>query len=564
MPVQPPVTYPGVYIQEVESNVRTIMPVATANTAFIGRAKRGPLNIPVICNNFADFQRTFGGLWEESLLGYAVSDFFNNGGTTALILRVFRTVQTDPTDGSALPAPALAQLKLSNDVVLEALNPGTWSQKLKAAVSVEQDADIRKELAARLGVDPSDVFNLTVWEDIDGGASETFGPVTVKKSPRRLDGVLVQQSQLVRVAGGKLADTVTAAPTALPAPAAPAALPAPEGTTAPAPATALAAPAAPPVITVANADALNDGFDLKPKDLKGDPSAKQGIYALDDVAFNLLVFPQYQYNDQGEPDADLLGAAASYCAARRAMLLLDSPAGAWDTLDKAKAGFKSYVNIAGAFGQNAAFFYPRIKNANPLHDGQIEDFSPIGAIAGVMARTDTTRGVWKAPAGLDAVLAGVVGLTVPLTDAQNGQLNPLGINCLRSMASGNVIWGARTLKGDDRLANQWKYIPVRRTALFIEESLYQGTQWAVFEPNDEPLWSQLRLNIGSFMHELFRQGAFQGSSPKDAYFVQCDANTTTQADIDKGIVNIYVGFAPLKPAEFVILYIQQKAGTPVA
>jgi phage tail sheath protein FI len=169
--------------------------------------------------------------------------------------------------------------------------------------------------------------------------------------------------------------------------------------------------------------------------------------------------------------------------------------------------------------------------------------------------------VWKAPAGQEATLTGVTGLSVPLTDAENGELNPLGINCLRQMpVAGYVVWGARTIVGDDRLASQWKYIPVRRTALYIEESLYRGTQWAVFEPNDEPLWSQLRLNIGVFMHGLFRQGAFQGQSPKEAYFVKCDSTTTTQADIDRGIVNIVVGFAPLKPAEFVVLYIQQMAG----
>jgi uncharacterized protein len=191
----------------------------------------------------------------------------------------------------------------------------------------------------------------------------------------------------------------------------------------------------------------------------------------------------------------------------------------------------------------------------------VRDFAPSGAIAGVIARTDLQRGVWKAPAGLEATINGVMGLGVKLTDAENGELNPLGVNCLRTMpAAGTVIWGARTMVGDDRLASQWKYLPVRRLALFIEESLYRGTQWAVFEPNDEPLWSQLRLNLGVFMHDLFRQGAFQGQSPKEAYFVQCDSTTTTQSDIDRGIVNVVVGFAPLKPAEFVVLYIQQIAG----
>jgi phage tail sheath protein FI len=158
-------------------------------------------------------------------------------------------------------------------------------------------------------------------------------------------------------------------------------------------------------------------------------------------------------------------------------------------------------------------------------------------------------------------LVGVPQLSVPLTDAENGELNPLGINCLRALPpAGRVVWGARTLQGDNRLASEWKYIPVRRTALFIEESLFRGLKWAVFEPNDEPLWAQIRLNAGSFMHSLFRQGAFQGATPREAYFVKCDKETTTQSDIDSGIVNVVVGFAPLKPAEFVVIKIQQIAG----
>jgi phage tail sheath protein FI len=166
-----------------------------------------------------------------------------------------------------------------------------------------------------------------------------------------------------------------------------------------------------------------------------------------------------------------------------------------------------------------------------------------------MARTDTQRGVWKAPAGLDAALNGIQGLQLNLTDDENGQLNQLGINCLRSFpVTGRVVWGSRTLRGANQIADEYKYVPVRRTALFIEESLYRGTQWVVFEPNDEPLWAQIRLNIGAFMHSLFRQGAFQGKSPKEAYLVKCDAETTTQTDINLGIVNILVGFAPLKHA----------------
>jgi len=165
-----------------------------------------------------------------------------------------------------------------------------------------------------------------------------------------------------------------------------------------------------------------------------------------------------------------------------------------------------------------------------------------------------------APAGQEADIRGIVGLDVKLTDLENGVLNKLGVNCLRTFPSGFVSWGARTLDGSDDLGSEWKYIPIRRLALFIEESLYRGTQWVVFEPNDEPLWANVRLNVGVFMHQLFRQGAFQGSTPDQAYYVKCDGETTTQADRNLGIVNIEVGFAPLKPAEFVVITIQQIAG----
>jgi phage tail sheath protein FI len=178
-----------------------------------------------------------------------------------------------------------------------------------------------------------------------------------------------------------------------------------------------------------------------------------------------------------------------------------------------------------------------------------------------MARTDGQRGVWKAPAGVDASVNGTAGLAYDLTDKQNGVLNQVGINCLRTFpVYGRVCWGARTLRGADQAADEYKYVPVRRTALFLEESLYRGLKWVVFEPNDEPLWAQIRLNVGAFLQSLFRQGAFQGTTPRQAYFVKCDSETTTQDDINKGIVNIVVGFAPLKPAEFVIVKLQQMAG----
>ena len=197
--------------------------------------------------------------------------------------------------------------------------------------------------------------------------------------------------------------------------------------------------------------------------------------------------------------------------------------------------------------RNAALFYPRVKIPDPLDDFRLRSVGASGTMAGLFARIDGSRGVWKAPAGTEATLVNVSTLDDVLTDQENGALNPLAINCLRNFPIyGNVSWGARTLEGSDQQASEWKYIPVRRLALFLEESLYRGTKWVVFEPNDEPLWAQIRLNIGAFMQNLFRQGAFQGRRRREAYFVKCDKETTTQNDINLGIVNIHVGFAPLK------------------
>jgi phage tail sheath protein FI len=186
---------------------------------------------------------------------------------------------------------------------------------------------------------------------------------------------------------------------------------------------------------------------------------------------------------------------------------------------------------------------------------------PCGFVAGVYARTDVTRGVWKAPAGTDANLIGSAGVTVALTDSESGILNSQGINCIRNFSkSRTLVWGARTLCGNDEAVSEWKYVPVRRLALFLEESITRGTKWVVFEPYDEQLWEKIRIHINEFLHGLFRQGAFQGRKPDEAYFVKCDSETTTQTDIDRGIVKILIGFAPLKPAEFIVLKIKQKAG----
>jgi hypothetical protein len=283
----------------------------------------------------------------------------------------------------------------------------------------------------------------------------------------------------------------------------------------------------------------------------GSRSLREGIYALESVdLFNLLVLP-------GITDAGTLADAASYCEERRAFFIIDAP------FDAVSPDEMTVVITGTALPRtdHGAVYYPWLQIADPLKGGKLRMTAPSGSVAGLYARTDGDRGVWKAPAGTEATLSGALALTHTLTDRENGGLNLLGVDCIRSLpVYGVVAWGARTLRGADQMTSEYKYVPVRRLALFIEESLFRGTQWVVFEPNDEPLWAQIRLNLGAFMNGLFRQGAFQGRSPREAYLVKCDSETTTQDDINRGVVNILVAFAPLKPAEFVVIRIQQLAG----
>ena len=519
-------TYPGVYIEEVPSGVRTITGVATSITAFIGRAQRGPVNTPVRVQSFAEFIRMFGGLWQASTLSYAVSQFFQHGGTNALIVRVHNGATSATGSADTLDLVAAAPGRF-------ATNPGLWGGSLRVRV----DHDTRPQ------VGNEELFNLTV-RDTSTGVTESFRNVLVLTTHSRYIGrVLAEESGLVRLNG--------AAPATRPA------------------ANPDAAPRVDPMTVTPGSMLFNqdggDGADIRDGEITGDPAARTGIFALEQAdLFNLLCIPPLA------PAVDVAnttwGAAAAYCQERRAMLIVDSPA-AWTAdastaISTAESGVNTLrTAIGNDAARNAVAYFPRLRMPDPLSENRQADFAPCGAVAGIMARTDVQRGVWKAPAGLEASFSGVQGFTYTMTDAQNGVLNPLGLNCLRTFpVTGNVVWGARTLAGADQLASEWKYLPVRRLALFLEESLFRGTQWVVFEPNDEPLWAQIRLNIGAFMQNLFRQGAFQGRSPREAYFVKCDRETTTQNDIYRGIVNILVGFAPLRPAEFVVIRIQQMAG----
>jgi len=517
------VTYPGVYVEEISSGVRTVTGVATSITAFIGRALRGPVNEPVRVQSFSEFERMFGSLWRESTLGYAVSQFFSNGGADALIVRVH--------NGATAATVTIGGLGLI------AANPGLWGRSLRVRI----DHATRPLLP---GEAVNTLFNLSI-RDSATGASETFLNLSSEPGNKRfVTAVLSQESKLVRVNG-----------------AVPAGRPDPPSANAPAGADPMTSDA----FSMPFANDGSDGNAITDNEISAAAleASKRGLWALEKAdLFNLLCVPPLTRDVGGNVSSQTRSAAATYCRRRRALYIAD-PLDSWDEVsdltDPATGLDGPAWNLAR--NENTALYFPRLRLPDPLQEGRLSEFAPCGAVAGVMARTDAARGVWKAPAGIEATLNGVAELTVRLTDGENGQLNPLGVNCLRAFpVVGRVIWGARTLRGADMLASEWKYVPVRRLALFIEESLYRSTQWVVFEPNDEPLWSQIRLNLGAFMQSLFRQGAFQGKSPRESYFVKCDRETTTQNDIHQGIVNIVVGFAPLKPAEFVIIRIQQIAG----
>jgi phage tail sheath protein FI len=287
-------------------------------------------------------------------------------------------------------------------------------------------------------------------------------------------------------------------------------------------------------------------------------SGSSGYQLLSSVPiFNLLCVP-------GENSAAVVGNMQQFCAQYRAFLIVDSAeaavvgTGSTGLSNTGPADASNNVLTGSQYASNSAFYFPWISAPDPQVGFRPTLFPPCGFVAGLYASTDASRGVWKAPAGINIGLTGALGLQYVLTDMQNGLLNPLAVNCLRQFPIyGEVVWGARTMAGADAVGSQWKYIPIRRLALFLESSLYQGTQWAVFEPNAEPLWGQVRLSIGTFMQGLFLQGAFAGTTPQQAYFVKCDADNNPDSSVALGILNITVGFAPLYPAEFVVIQIQQ-------
>lgn len=626
MPVQ--TSYPGVYVQEVPSGVRTIAGVSTSVAAFVGVAKRGPINKATKIFSFSDFERYFGGLFKDSEMSYSVKQFFLNGGTQAIIIRVVNNAAT-PATFTFGAAPS--QIKI------DSLEPGTIGNSISIILENEttttdlfnlkirhaptsNPSENSNEVFSNLSMDPLSInfvenkvngfSNLIKVTKIGASNSRpaetpTLKPTLTSGSLAVLPAIVANTDYLFNISiGGDFAMPVTLnfspVPAALGAIATqlqakvralkPASIPYMNFTcvananklvltsgsqsfdpiivtiAAPPPndaATLLklttdnvtVADRATAVVTKQNLAAGTGDViftDLQALNIYiGSQLNREGIYALDGVdIFNILCLP-------GIVNPSILASSVKYCNDRRAFMIIDPV-----KTSTSPSQMETLINgLDLPKDDHAAVYYPWIKISDPINNGNLKSIAPCGTMAGIFARTDATRGVWKAPAGTEASLIGVRGLDYTLSDRENGLLNPLGVNCLRIFPdSGVTSWGGRTLRGADSLASEYKYIPIRRTALFIEESLYRGLKWVVFEPNDEPLWAQIRLNVGAFMHNLFRQGAFQGATKQQAYFVKCDYETTTQNDINLGVVNIWVGFAPLKPAEFVVLYLQQMTG----
>ncbi|MCK2242796.1 MULTISPECIES: phage tail sheath subtilisin-like domain-containing protein [unclassified Crossiella] len=526
MPVQP--TYPGVYINELPSAVRTITGVPTSVAAFVGAALRGPDNKPVHITSFADYTATFGALHATVPLSHAVYQFYLNGGSEAEIVRLVGT-------GAARSTATFDTLTLN------AAGAGAWGDRIRFRV----DHDTATGAAT--------LYNLTVRDNGTGAEERYLNVSTNAADPRALHKVL-RASALVQLPTGT--EGPTTRPQEHPDP--------PEGVDpladpTPAPPPATPEQEAPPVYSTPLGGGQPGGA-LTAASYTGDQNTKTGLWALDRAdIFNMLYLPGI--SEDGSLGGAVYPVAADYCQKRRAMFIVETTKSVKTVSDAVTAATGNPFGIGSEQRKNVAGYFPWVNLADPAEEGGVREFPPGGVVAGIWARTDAQRGVWKAPAGTEASLNGVQELTANLTDTEHGRLNPLGLNCLRQFpVTGNVVWGARTLAGADRLADQWKYLPVRRLALFLEESLFRGTQWVVFEPNDEPLWSSVRLNVGAFMNTLFRQGAFQGQTPQQAYLVKCDRENNPQNDIDRGILNILVGFAPLKPAEFVLINIQQLAG----
>ena len=544
-----PVTtsYPGVYIEELPSTSHSVTPAPTAVTVFVGytnpfwqsasNATAPPFGQAIEIGSFSDYQAQFGGFfsspWLPDYVGQAVFQFFLNGGSTAYVIALRAGNYFDPTK-----APP---------------NNDTGTQVVPATATLAANGDGFEFTAVQpVGLQSAGIglpMKLTLSNVVKGAATDDTADLTI------VYGTTVETYR--RVAIGALVATVNArtglvvAETVGTAPAAYTDLPRSADftyATAPAAGLTIIEPTAFAPVFAANAP-------------------------LDKVAvFNLMALP-------GISDPTALAQALAYCEDKRAFFVMDAPVNAvadtrstqlpggpgnpapMDAISSGEAANQP-ATPAPPTSPNGAIYFPYLQTTDPV-TGAAATSPPSGFVTGILAREDNNRGVWKSPAGLEATILGTTGVVAwgALNDHQQGILNPLGVNCIRTFPGvGSVVFGARTLVAANPAFEQWRYVAVRRMALFIEQSLYASLRWAVFEPNDAPLWSALAQEVSAFMLGLYRQGAFAGTSADQAFQVQCDSTTTSQADVDGGVVNILVGFAPLKPAEFVVIQITQLAG----
>ena len=534
-----PDLYPGVHTLRVEGGARAIISNSTSTTAFLGIFRKGPVDEAVRITSWGQFVEIYGGHWTHSEASYAVEHYFLNGGRVAYIVRT--TWETDPANPPTTPVkPETADGDVDAKspgtgaaLRFDASSPGSWGNSVRIGVASDGTAGVY-DLVIRQYAGAS-----IVAEEVYSGLSTSqsdprFGPTIVNKTSRLVE-MGADDGEMPEPTDDGNGDTTL------------------------------------PYILQLDlstlGEALSGGEDgLIPGDtgwtdravaaLRGDAVDKTGLYALDRIApdrFSLMCIPCTSRMAKTKAK-DVIAEATGYCKRNYAMLLV----GAGE--DNVPSDITDWFSEFNTNREYAAGLFPRVLFEDPDDPGTIRSQDPSGIHAGVMARTDAARGVWKTPAGSEAGIAGGQ-LEYVLSDLDQEPLNRAGVNCMRQFpVIGAVVWGGRTLAGADLLASEHKYVAVARTSLMIESSLRDGLQWVVFEPNDESLWGRIRLSVGSFMAGLHREGAFQGTSAQDAYFVRCDSSTTTQGDIDRGVVNIVVGFAPLKPAEFVIVRIQQIAG----
>lgn len=513
-------SYPGVYVQEIPSGVHTITGVSTSITAFVDDFSRGTVEAPQMVQGWSEFERYFGGLSANSISSYCIQQFFLNGGSQAIIVRAKSSVNGQgPVKASFTANPG------GNTWGFEAFSEGKWGNNIRLKIMnlvANGIFDLSIEL---LSADCPESERSS--EKAPLAASEFYKGISKDTTHlRNVQEILKESSELVRFTG---TSTFIDASFTIP-----------DGDD---------ADDQPDDASISSYIFLKGGLDNQSLDEQGLKNALDKLKSVD--LFNILCLPvcvDHAHSDTF--NTNVYAYAKTLCEDRRAFLIED--------IDKNQTfdSMKSYV--AKAKSKNTAIFYPRIHISDSLNAGRAKEIPVSGTLAGLFSRTDATRGVWKAPAGVEALINGIIKLKEELNDENNGLLNPLGVNCLRRFPIyGNINWGSRTTVGSDQEGSEWKYIPIRRLALYLEESLFRGTKWVVFEPNDEPLWAQIRQSVGAFMMDMFRQGAFQGSTPAQAFYVRCDATTTLPIDRQRGVVNIEVGFAPLKPAEFVVLKFQQ-------